>query len=62
MDRLDILKKELKKVKYYSDLWNIPWKIYKPTELKREYYKNLTIGLFNIPCGGFGDIILTNIS
>ena len=59
MDRLEILKKEIKNVKYYSDLWNIPWKLYKPNELKKEYYKNLTIGLFNVPCGGFGDIILT---
>tara|TARA_Y100000817_G_C16849978_1_gene541652 strand:- start:613 stop:1998 length:1386 start_codon:yes stop_codon:yes gene_type:complete len=59
MDRLDSLKSEISKVKYYSDLWNIPWKLYKPSELKRKYYKNKTIGLFNVPCGGFGDIILT---
>jgi hypothetical protein len=59
MDRIDLIRKEITNVKYYSDLWNIPWKIFKFSELKKEYYKNLTIGLFNVPCGGFGDIILT---
>ena len=59
MDRIGSIRENIKKTKYYSDLWNIPWKIYNHTELKREYYKNMTIGLFNVPCGGFGDIILT---
>ena len=59
MDRIDSIRECISETKYYSDLWNIPWKIYKPLELKKEYYKNITIGLFNVPCGGFGDIILT---
>lgn len=59
MDRIELIREEINNVKYYSDLWNIPWKIFKFSELKKEHYKNLTIGLFNVPCGGFGDIILT---
>lgn len=41
------------------DLNNILWKYYSNHSLEKKHTKNITIGLFNVPCGGFGDIIVT---
>ena len=47
-----------KKAKVFEDLYNIPWKLMKDTSLEKKHYHKLSVGLFNIPCGGFGDIIV----
>tara|TARA_B100000427_G_scaffold329431_1_gene345618 strand:+ start:37 stop:1413 length:1377 start_codon:yes stop_codon:yes gene_type:complete len=59
MDQFDSIKKIVKESKSYEELYNIPWKLYHSSKLLGKYYKNISIGIFNIPCGGFGDIILT---
>ena len=43
--------------KYYEDLYDIIWKMNEIKEFKKDF-SNVTVGLFNIPCGGFGDIIV----
>ena len=43
--------------KYYEDLYDILWKMNDIKEFKKEFSK-VSVGLFNIPCGGFGDIIV----
>lgn len=47
----------VKDTKYYEDLYEIPWKICE-TQGKLTKQKKLRIGLINVPCGGFGDIIV----
>lgn len=44
------------KIKYYEDLYNIPWMNCSQTLNTKQ---KVRIGLINIPCGGFGDIIVT---
>ena len=51
--------KELsKKCSYYEDLYEIFWKLYEKKPIQRKHYQDVSVGLFNIPCGGFGDIIV----
>ena len=57
-DILCSIKDHSKKCKYYEDLYNILWKINEGKKVENEHYKNISIGLFNIPCAGFGDIII----
>ena len=52
------IKQLSKKAYYYEDLYDIFWKLYEKNKLKPEHYKDISIGLFNTPCGGFGDIIV----
>ena len=54
----DKINKLSKKSKYYEDLYDIFWKISEDIKIKKEHYDNISIGLFNIPCAGFGDIIV----
>ena len=44
--------------KYYEDLYDIFWKVSEKNRVNDEEYNNISIGLFNTPCGGFGDIIV----
>lgn len=46
------------KSKYYEDLYDIFWKISENDKINNKHYMNISIGLFNTPCGGFGDIIV----
>ena len=60
MERFDDLKyvKYLtNQFKYYEDLHDIIWKMNDQRDFKKTF-SNVTVGLFNIPCGGFGDIIV----
>ena len=45
--------------KKYEDLYNVLWKTCENEKLQRKHYNGVSIGLFNVPCGGFGDIIVT---
>jgi hypothetical protein len=46
----------VKSTKYYEELYEIPWRL---NEGKKNTNKRkLRIGLINVPCGGFGDIIV----
>ena len=42
--------------KYYEDLYEIPWSIEEGKSVIKK--TKLRIGLINIPCGGFGDVIV----
>ena len=59
MDQIDLIKKIIKESKSYSDLYDLSWKIYSSSKIEIKHSDNITIGLFNVPCGGFGDVILT---
>lgn len=53
-----LIKDCIQKVKYFEDLYDVPWKLQEKNSLKKTDTKGLRIGLFNIPCGGFGDVIV----
>ena len=59
MDKIDSIKKIVKESKEYSNLYDIVWKTYSSSKIEQKHSDNITIGLFNVPCGGFGDVILT---
>jgi hypothetical protein len=59
METVDKIKYLSTQSKNYEGLYDIIWKMNKISEYKREFSK-LKLGLFNIPCNGFGDIILCN--
>ena len=42
--------------KYYEELYEIPWILKENKKITNS--KKLRIGLINVPCGGFGDIIV----
>jgi hypothetical protein len=53
------LLKEVPKVSSYEELYDIPWNYIESLSLpyKKDSIKNINVGIFNVPCGGFGDII-----
>jgi len=51
----DIIKL-VKSKKYYEDLYEIPWILNEGKPIQNQ--KKLRIALINVPCGGFGDIIV----
>ena len=51
----DIIKLVTSK-KYYEDLYEIPWSLEEGKSVIKK--TKLRIALINIPCGGFGDIIV----
>ena len=59
MDPLKSMYQMTHKMTKYEDLYNILWRYHIDHKLERKHYHNISIGLFNIPCGGFGDIIVT---
>ena len=48
---------DLKTATKYEDLYNIIWKACEKDKLEKKHFQNISIGLFNVPCGGFGDIL-----
>lgn len=57
-DLVSTIKRISKKYNYLEDYRDILWEIFDNKRIKEEHYKNVSVGLFNIPCGGFGDIII----
>ena len=53
------IRQQIKRANRYEDRSNIVWKSFEKEKLQRKHYKDVSIGLFNVPCGGFGDIIVT---
>jgi hypothetical protein len=51
--------KTLTSIKKKDDLNNSLWLSADNKRLEKKHYHNIKIGLFNVPCGGFGDIIVT---
>ena len=58
VQQLSLIKKLNKESKYFEDLYDIFWKISEGEKITKQKYNNVSIGLFNIPCAGFGDIIV----
>ena len=50
--------KDIQHSKKFEDLYNVLWKSCKNENIQRKHSKDVSIGLFNIPCAGFGDIIV----
>ena len=59
MDISDNFQKLVKSSKHFEDLYDTLWKSIEPKRLEKKHFNKISIGLFNIPCGGFGDIIVT---
>ena len=59
MDNIDRYKKTLSTITKKDDLYNSLWMSVTNKKIQRSNYHNIRIGLFNVPCGGFGDIIVT---
>jgi len=59
MDINDDFKKLVSSSKHYEDLYDILWRSVEKKRIEKKHFNNLSIGLFNVPCGGFGDIIVT---
>lgn len=59
MDISDNFKKEFSKTQKKYHLHNILWKSVINQKIEKKHYNKIKIGLFNVPCGGFGDIIVT---
>ena len=51
-----LLINNIKNKKYYEELYEIPWTLLENKPITNK--KKLRIGLINVPCGGFGDIIV----
>ena len=58
MVQLKDIKRLSLKCKYYEDLYNIIWELNTANKITINDSKDIKIGLFNTPCGGFGDIIV----
>ena len=51
----------VKTKKYYEDLYEIPWKVLEGNSMNKDAsstQNKLRVALINVPCGGFGDIIV----
>ena len=55
---MDGILNHIKKNKEYDDLYDIPWKLFINKKINNLHSKNINIGLLNVPCGGFGDVII----
>jgi len=53
------VRKNIQHSKKFEDLYNVIWKSCENEKIQNKHFKDVSIGLFNVPCGGFGDIIVT---
>jgi hypothetical protein len=60
MEHRKLFHKTLSGITKKDDLNNSLWLSADNKRLEKKHYHNIKIGLFNVPCGGFGDIIVTN--
>jgi hypothetical protein len=58
MDIVKQIKYLSSKCNYYEDLYMIFWKLFEYSNIQKKHFQTCSVGLFNIPCGGFGDIII----
>ena len=58
-DISDNFKKLVNSSKNFEGLYDVLWKSVEGNKMEAKYTKSVSIGLFNVPCGGFGDIIVT---
>ena len=54
---MDNIIKYVKGLKYYDELYDLPWKLKLNKKITKKHYNNVNVALINVPCGGFGDVI-----
>ena len=47
----------IKESKSFQNIYDISWKLHLGEKIQKIHYDKLKIGLMNIPCGGYGDVI-----
>lgn len=55
---MEFIIKMVNEAKYYDDLYDIPRNLFLDKKISPSHCKNMKIGLLNVPCGGFGDVII----
>ena len=50
-------KEYILKSKNFKEIYDIRWKLNLNKRVKKSHYKDIKMGLINIPCGGYGDVI-----
>ena len=45
------------KCKKFDEVYDIRWKLHIGEKINKYHYKDINIGLVNLECGGYGDII-----
>ena len=58
---MDNIIKMINNKKYYDDLYDIPRNLFMNKKILPKHSKNMNIALLNVPCGGFGDVIICKI-
>ena len=58
---MDNIIKIINNKKYYDDLYDIPRNLFMNKKILPKHSKNMNIALLNVPCGGFGDVIICKI-
>jgi len=54
---MERFKEYILKSKKLSELYDVRWKLHIGEKIERKHYNKLKIGLINVPCGGYGDVI-----
>ena len=54
---MEQFKEYILKSKNFSELYDVRWKLHIGEKIERKHYNKLKIGLINVPCGGYGDVI-----
>ena len=54
---MEEFKEYILKSKNFDEIYDIRWKLHLGDKIERKHYNNLKIGLVNVPCGGYGDVI-----
>ena len=47
------VRKHIQHSKKFEDLYNVIWKSCENEKIQKKHFKDVSIGLFNVPCGGF---------
>ena len=50
-------KEYILKSKNFNEIYDIRWKLNLNKRVNKSHYKDIKMGLINIPCGGYGDVI-----
>ena len=54
---MEEFKKYILNSKNFNEIYDIRWKLHLGEKIEKKHYNNLKIGLVNVPCGGYGDVI-----
>ena len=54
---MEEFKEYILKCKNFNEIYDIRWKLHLGKKVQKKHYKNIKLGLINVPCGGYGDVI-----